>query len=146
MEFQRTNLTFVSTCLSHEETLQVAEVAARIERSDYTKNLAEKEGCGCHSKLTKATKQESTVCSTHSRFDLGRQFVNLFGFFHLLFRTRVNRVTLWSLIDVPPRLLIFGKFSTQDILIPTPPPPRLLILATSSKLDKSYTTKFHAPN
>ena len=29
--------------------------------------------------------------------------------------------TLWSLIDAPPRLLIFGKFSTQDILIPTPP-------------------------
>ena len=30
-------------------------------------------------------------------------------------------ITLMSLIDVPPRLLSFRKFSTQDILIPHTP-------------------------
>ena len=49
--------------------------------------------------------------------------------------------TLWSLMDVPLRLLNFRKFSTQDILIPF-----LLILVTSSKQDKSYTTKFYEPS
>ena len=41
---------------------------------------------------------------------------------HYLQHFNVLRATLWCLIDSPPpRLLIFGIFSTQDILIPTPP-------------------------
>ena len=49
----------------------------------------------------------------------------------------------WTLIDTTP-LIIFRKFSTQDILIPTP--PHLSIMATSSNQDKSCTTKFHEPS
>ena len=51
---------------------------------------------------------------------------------HYLQHFNVLRATLWCLIDSPPRLLIFGIFSTQDILIPT---PRLLFFQKYFNLD-----------